>query len=548
MKTLILKSLSQLRLRVLVSILTLSAIFSCSKDPIALDKEAQQSTGITTKYSGPPGYTGAPSDCTSSTYAYPECFGAIGDGVNDDTQAIRDAIQTGKTVVLSGKKIYLVSTFDFGDDSTEPIGESIGALFAFDLPSNTTILGQGDFSVLKIADNSVNDPNKHSGCLFQANGKTNITLRGFKIDMNGANNFVPNRGEPVNSINQGLVYAFFGYQATNVTIDQLKIVDNPGKNGIVFWKGANNTITNNWFINGGTSILNNGVKNRYQDDYSAIYVNSSNSNIKWNKIKHDNFPYHYSGGIEIHAPYIYCEENYIERSHPAAYVFADSVHHNTKGCTVKSNSIFDCYSGVIIGGKGKIEHLSVQSNNIYLTTSRFNFTSPELCIAVKHRDDGTPLIESNISNNTIIDNDPITLPTTYKTHFLKVSNCDNLTVHDNTVTKTSGATIMAGSSGQGKIERLYIYNNQFNNFGQNSGPYHHLGLIFDFGVNGADHVYVNNNQIKQDNLNSSDYAYFFNWPNPSTVTNLGFGNASHNPLTNVANVKTGPRANDVTIN
>ena len=512
MKTTVLKPKSQLWLRMSFSILILTVLLSCSKDPIELEKETQQSTNATTKYTGPPEYTG---DCSSTIYAYPECFGAQGNGTHDDTNAIRQAIATGKTVVFS-KKTYLVSTFDFGDDpATEPIGALIGALFAFDLPNNTTILGQGDDSILKIADNSVNDQNKHSGCLFQANGKTNITLRGFKIDMNGPNNLVPNHAI---SMNQGIVYAFFGYQATNVTIDQLKIVDNPGKNGIVFWKGSNNTITNNWLINGGTSITPSDPQlstNKFQDDYSAIYVNSSNSIIKWNKIKHDRFPYYYSGGIELHAAGIQCEENYIERSYPACFIFADSTNSQVDNCTFKYNGIFDCYGGITIGGNGgSFNNLDISQNNIYLRTNLFSLmknglpvTQTELSYAITQNDklilpggtqEVTTITNSNFSNNTVYDNDPLTLPT-YKSIFFRIRNSNGLTVNQNTIHKTSGATFMMGSDHNGKIMNLTIDNNDIKYFGANTSSNHHYAFILGAGVNGAENVYITNNKINLTN-------------------------------------------------
>lgn len=43
-------------------------------------------------------------------YVTPELFGAVGDGVTDDTQAIQQAINTRKSVLFGGNKTYLIDT------------------------------------------------------------------------------------------------------------------------------------------------------------------------------------------------------------------------------------------------------------------------------------------------------------------------------------------------------------------------------------------------------------------------------------------------------
>lgn len=47
---------------------------------------------------------------TIKDYVTPEMFGAVGDGITDDTIAVQDAIDTGKSVLLGCDKTYLVNT------------------------------------------------------------------------------------------------------------------------------------------------------------------------------------------------------------------------------------------------------------------------------------------------------------------------------------------------------------------------------------------------------------------------------------------------------
>lgn len=73
-------------------------------------------------------------------FVMPEMFGAIGDGVTDDTQAIQDALDSGLPVVFM-PKTYVVSA---DDDPHQHL--------ALDITSPTTIIGNG--AILKLSPNS----------------------------------------------------------------------------------------------------------------------------------------------------------------------------------------------------------------------------------------------------------------------------------------------------------------------------------------------------------------------------------------------------------
>lgn len=90
-------------------------------------------------------------DSIKDTFVTPEMFGAIGDGIADDTKAIKDAINSGKAVVLAAKKYRVI--------------EDIQIL------SDMLISGSGKDSILYL-----------DNCTFGADGSiSNTPVYGFKI-------------------------------------------------------------------------------------------------------------------------------------------------------------------------------------------------------------------------------------------------------------------------------------------------------------------------------------------------------------------------------
>lgn len=159
-------------------------------------------------------------------------YGAVGDGVTDDTEAIQDAIDAAYDA--GGGAVYLPA-------GTYLLGTKHGSHEVFLRPrSNVTIFGIGDGSVLKVA-NSMNDSGNiqfHVIGFFDDDDYdyiSNCVFKNFKIDFNGGNNAIP-LGEAATHYNYGIVFtpdnAVGGY-AKNVSIENVTFKDNPGRNCIV---------------------------------------------------------------------------------------------------------------------------------------------------------------------------------------------------------------------------------------------------------------------------------------------------------------------------
>jgi len=144
-------------------------------------------------------------------------FGAVGDGVADDTTAIQAAINgsVGKTLVLQ-LGTYLI------DGS------------AIIIPSNITIKGYG--ATVKVSTTPIAN-------LFEAISKQNIVLEGIVID---ANNYVV-------SSNIGM---FAAQNCSNVNIFNCRFI-NMDRFAVVFNGGSNVTIENNYISKTTASISQN---------------------------------------------------------------------------------------------------------------------------------------------------------------------------------------------------------------------------------------------------------------------------------------------------
>ena len=149
----------------------------------------------------------------------PEQFGAVGDGINDDTNAVQAAINTGKPVLLSARTYLIINT-------TMPGSTGLSLL------SGTQIIGISPNSVLKY---------RGSEFAFFAYGQSNILLQNFTLDGTG-------------TVNTYAVYVDWIQNAgSNVIVDNLTIT-NFGIGGVTVLAAvgtpSSNVTVKNCFIKG----------------------------------------------------------------------------------------------------------------------------------------------------------------------------------------------------------------------------------------------------------------------------------------------------------
>lgn len=122
------------------------------------------------------------------SFVNPEMYGAIGDGITDDTNAFKLACESGSTVVCN--KIYLISHIALTND--------------------VTIVGSGTLKLSKNDDNS----NKY---IFYSNSNINIDIKGITFLGDYTGGYVDPWNETQVKSNSECVFTFDGCNSVNLT-------------------------------------------------------------------------------------------------------------------------------------------------------------------------------------------------------------------------------------------------------------------------------------------------------------------------------------------
>lgn len=193
-------------------------------------------------------------------------LGAVGDGVNDDTPFIQEAIDIlsdlGGGTVFIPQGTFLLSSY--GSDGIH--------LYA---KSNVNIVGTGKNSVLKLPNNR-NDSGPDPKVLrnTESAGLNDVIYKDFVVDMNGENNISANITSKANVV----IGSLYG---NNIEINNVTVKDNAGRQTFSFGNNERPhsigeiTIKNCHFINFGNGVAGNTL----QTDHSCIYAQAEKATI-----------------------------------------------------------------------------------------------------------------------------------------------------------------------------------------------------------------------------------------------------------------------------
>ncbi|MGY1831721.1 glycosyl hydrolase family 28-related protein [Geodermatophilus sp. SYSU D01180] len=281
-------------------------------------------------------------------------FGATGDGVTDDAPALRRALAEA-TAVHVPAGTYLLGSY------ATPRNDVISADFVFHLRDGQTITADPG-AVFVMADGVVAaSDTAWGGNVFFGDSVSGVTISGLTLDLNGPRNLVPPRRTITG-------YGLYLYAAQDVTLDGVTMRDTPGQNYVVTQNGGSGiTVRDSSFLNGGTSIPGN----RNQIDFSALYFTSSDVTVERILVDHDQQPFDFSGGVELHGPRESVTDSVINDSWPAVYIGPDEASdlQLQDAITVSGNRFLDSGRGVVFNalGTGEIHDVEIVDNEFRMT-------------------------------------------------------------------------------------------------------------------------------------------------------------------------------------
>ena len=214
----------------------------------------------------------------SSAFVNVKTYGAVGDGVADDTQAIQNAIDA---VSSAGRTIYFpagtykVVPATLKDWEGTPLGEG-QMTCAFVMKSGMSLLGDIG-ATLKLANSvSTTAVPKRLALFFTNVPLQNLSFVGLTMDMNGLNNRIsPSAPASFNLYNQAMIHvtgtiAGVAARCDNVVIDNCKFLNTAGTSCIVMAQSnsAGVTLGTNWSITN-CFFKNNGLDT---NDHSSVFA------------------------------------------------------------------------------------------------------------------------------------------------------------------------------------------------------------------------------------------------------------------------------------
>lgn len=256
-------------------------------------------------------------------FVTPEMFGARTNGVDDDAEAIDDAVNylhsVGGGVLYCSAKTYLLA--QTSTRTTRP--------FYVLMRDNVSITGAGiDATVFKVKDGeNLRFRGTTGPFVFATNQETPLkscNFSFFTVDWNGANNLLiaPGTGSPVETArNNASIFSLRG--GIDILCDSVKIKETPGDQCIFFPAQSNlgqrNIVVRNCIFENNASA----IPDNYNVDHSSIYCNGDYLLYENNLFINDNYPTGSMACYEIHGSHSIARNNKSNRYVRAFWVASD---------------------------------------------------------------------------------------------------------------------------------------------------------------------------------------------------------------------------------
>jgi Pectate lyase superfamily protein len=386
-------------------------------------------------------------------------FGAVGDGITDDTKAIQSAIDAAsplsKTTIYFPTGIYIISSYTTTNNYLEN--------YSLLMHSNLDFTGDGTKSIIKVGDHIFDKTDSNANAhLFYGKQIQNVVFSFLTIDLNGENNLVPAKVIK----NHSAIFSKFG---SNYYLHDITIKNCSGTNMInIMGKGNSLVIENCKFLNGG-NYVGSAAPNGNQYDFSFVYSEWDSTIFKDNLVEQQDVEIglgNNSGGLELHGSHSFAINNTFKGCWPAIFISSSNKGGQTD-VTIENNTMSDCVLGVNFWIDLPMNNVMIANNNIELTNSR----SPKrnICIGIyvpngnareynNHFANGAPIENLDIHNNIITASPMQSLSAGMMLHSL-----ENSKIYQNTIIGMNYSGIVLSGSKWG-TQSLMIEDNTFKDF------------------------------------------------------------------------------------